>query len=102
MPVIHNEPESRFELDLDGATALLDYDLGGNRIAFTHTEVPEHLEGRGYGAQLVRAGLEYARESGLAVVPACSFVAAYIRRNPRYADLVVAEYRDRVNRRRAM
>ncbi len=98
MPVLHNESESRFEIDLEGATAVLDYDLDGERIAFTHTEVPQQFEGRGYGAQLARAGLDYARQAGLAVVPACGFISAFIRRNPQYAELVAAEYRDRVTR----
>jgi uncharacterized protein len=99
--VVHNEPESRFELDLQQATALLDYSLDGNRIAFTHTEVPPEFEGRSYGTQLARAALDYARQSGLTVVPACSFVAAFIRRNPQYLDMVSPEYRERLAPRRA-
>lgn len=99
MAVLHNEPDSRFEIDLEGVTAVLEYDLDGARIAFTHTEVPPEFEGRGYGGQLARAGLDYARQSGLAVVPACGFIAAFIRRNPQYAELVAAEYREQVTRR---
>jgi predicted GNAT family acetyltransferase len=40
------------------------------------------------GAKLVKASLEYARESGLTVVPRCSFAAAYIRRNQQYQALL--------------
>ncbi len=96
MAVTHNESESRFEIDIEGETAVLNYYLDGERISFTHTEVPQQFEGRGYGAQLARAGLDYARESGFSVVPACGFIAAFIRRNPQYAELVAAEYRERV------
>lgn len=92
MSVIHNESGSRFEIDLGGATAVLVYEVDGDRIAFVHTEVPRKFEGRGFGAQLARAGLDFARASGYRVVPACAFIAAYIRRNPKYLDIVSSEY----------
>lgn len=57
-------------------------------VTFTHTEVPEALEGRGIGAQLVRGALDDARARGEKVVPLCPFVAAYITRHPEYQDLL--------------
>ena len=53
-----------------------------------HTEVPKRLEGRGIGSQLVAGALDIARAQGLTVVPRCSFVKAYIKRHPAYADLL--------------
>jgi uncharacterized protein len=53
-----------------------------------HTEVPDALEGRGYGAALAEAALGWAREEGATVIPSCPFVSAYITRHPAYADLV--------------
>jgi uncharacterized protein len=53
---------------------------------FTHTEVPPADEGKGIGARLVRAALDDARQRGFKIVPACSFVAAFIRRHPEYND----------------
>jgi len=44
--------------------------------------VPAADEGRGIGARLVKAALTDATKRGFGVVPACSFVAAVIRRNP--------------------
>ena len=55
---------------------------------FTHTGVPTALEGRGIGSALAKAGLEYAQAEGLAVVPLCSFIRAYIDRKPEYQPLV--------------
>jgi uncharacterized protein len=101
MPVFHNEPESRFELDLGGATALLEYEIDGHTISFTHTEVPPPFEGRGVATQLAGAALDFARQSGLTVRPYCSFVAAYIRRNPKYFDLLAPEFREKLAPRRA-
>ena len=57
-------------------------------IIYTHTEVPDALEGRGIGSKLARTVLDYARAAHLAVVPSCPFIRAYIARHPEYQDLV--------------
>jgi predicted GNAT family acetyltransferase len=94
--VTHNDTASRFELTLDGKTAILTYKLKPGQIVFTHTEVPKELEGGGVGGKLARAGLEFARERGLQAVPLCPFIAAYIKRHQEYLDLVPFEHRDRI------
>ena len=55
---------------------------------FTHTEVDESCEGRGYGSLVVRTALDAARAEGLQVVPLCPFVARVIERHPKYEDLL--------------
>jgi predicted GNAT family acetyltransferase len=85
-----NAAERRFETTVEGHTAYIDYRLADGAIVFQHTEVPAPLEGRGVGAALVRGALEAAQAKGLAVVPVCPFVSAYIRRHPEYAPLVRA------------
>ena len=67
--VVHNEAQSRFEVNQDGHLAELDYRRVGDQIIFTHTGVPAALEGRGIASALAKAGLNYARDNGLAVVP---------------------------------
>lgn len=86
----HNIAASRFELQIGGNIAVLEYSLQGDTITFTHTGVPGELEGRGIGSQLARAGLEYAREKVLKVVPVCWFVAGYIERHTEYQSLIKA------------
>ncbi|HTP86623.1 MAG TPA: GNAT family N-acetyltransferase [Bryobacteraceae bacterium] len=92
--VVHNEAKSRFELALDGDLAVLEYRRTPDSMIFTHTGVPPAFEGRGYGGQLARAALDYARAAGLKIVPLCSFIAAFIKRNPVYATSVPGAYRD--------
>ena len=86
MSVRHNERARRYELDTPHGIAIAVYrDQAGSRV-FTHTEVPPADEGHGFGAELVRAALDDTRMQGLRIVPACSFVVAYVRRHPEYAS----------------
>ena len=91
--VVHNEEKSRFEMELGSEVAVLEYRRTADSMIFTHTGVPPELEGHGYGGQLARAGLDYAREAGLNIVPHCSFVAHYIARNPEYLESVPEAHR---------
>ncbi|GAB4418020.1 MAG: GNAT family N-acetyltransferase [Anaerolineales bacterium] len=85
--VVHNSDANRFELTVDGHTAVLNYVLMEKTITFTHTGVPPAIEGRGIGSRLVKAGLEYARSQDLKVKTTCWFVSKYLRRHPEYQDL---------------
>lgn len=86
--VRNNEAEHRYELEAEGQLALAAYRLRDGRITFTHTEVPEAMEGRGIGSKLVGAALEDARALGLKVVPACPFVKHYMDKHPETQDLL--------------
>jgi predicted GNAT family acetyltransferase len=85
----NNTKLHRFELDVDGRTAVSYYKLAPGVITFTHTEVPQELSGRGIGSKLARGTLEMARAQGLKVVAKCPFVAAYIGRHPEFNDLLL-------------
>jgi len=86
MSVRHNERQSRYELATEHGTAVAVYRLQGDTAVFVHTEVPPEDEGKGYATTLVRGALDDARERGLRIVPACSFVVAFVRRHPEYRD----------------
>jgi len=94
--VVHVPEASRFELRLgERLIGHADYHRRNSRIAFTHTEVDEPYEGRGFGSLLADAALNMAADEGLEVVPLCPFIAHYIEENPSYARLVAADHRDR-------
>ena len=80
---VHDNPAlNRFELPIDGETAILVYERAENSIRLLHTEVPEAFRGRGFGEALVRDVLDRARAEGLRVVPVCPFVRAYLKKYP--------------------
>ena len=64
------------------------YEISGEELTFTHTEIDPEFDGKGLGARLARAALDDVRTRGLGVVPLCPFIAGWIRRHPDYADLV--------------
>jgi uncharacterized protein len=86
--VVHNQQNHRFELERDGQLGVLDYMRIGEIITFIHTGVPPAIGGRGIGSQLVKTGLDYARDNGLRVRSLCWFVSKYIRRHKEYQDLL--------------
>ena len=87
LEVVHNQAENRFEIQLDGQLAKLDYMETGDSIVMTHVGVPIEFRGHGIAAIITKAGLDYAKSKSLRVIPMCSYVAAYLRRNPQYIEL---------------
>ena len=86
--VKHNAAAQRFEVTIDGHTAVASYEMRGGNIVFTHTKVPDELSGRGIAGALAKAALGYARSEKLPVVAECAFIASFIRKNQEYADLL--------------
>ena len=94
LPVVHNASLRRFEDQTgDASSSFLSYTFEGDCVVFDHTFVPEALRGRGIAAKLARAALEEARQRRWKVVPRCMYVAAFIKRNPEFADVVDRESR---------
>jgi len=94
--VVDVPEKSRYELRLGGhLIGLAAYRRLNGRIAFTHTEVDESCEGRGFGSLLAKAALEKAAREGLEVVPLCPFIAHYINRHHEYKPLLASGYADR-------
>ena len=87
--VVDAPDAGRYEIRVDGELAgFAAYRPRPGLIAFTHTEIEERFEGRGLGGRLVSFALDDARARGLAVLPFCPFVDAYIKGHREYADLV--------------
>lgn len=89
-PVRHNSEERRFEMNVKGELAVITYRLLPGVLSLDHTGVPVPIEGHGIAAKLTRAALDFARAENLRVVPACSYVAAFVRKHSEYQDLVSA------------
>lgn len=86
--LVDNDQAKRYEMEVDGHKAIVEYILAREKIYLTHTEVPKSLEGRGIGSMLVKAVLEDIEKRNLPLVPLCPFVAAYLKRHPEWQRLL--------------
>jgi predicted GNAT family acetyltransferase len=82
MDVVDNAALSRFELVVDGQTAVLLYERTAGSLRLIHTEVPAALRGRGLAEQLVKAALDRGHAEGLRIVAICPYVRAYLKKHP--------------------
>jgi uncharacterized protein len=78
--ITHEPEQQRFVIRKDDHVAQLDYRLGPGWIDFTHTFTPPALRGQGLAAQLVAAGVGFARAEELQIRASCSYVASWLAR----------------------
>ncbi len=68
---------------------LMHYTLAGpGKMIIDHTEVNEAYEGKGLGLRLVKAGVAYARENHLKILPLCPFAKKIFDITPAFADVL--------------
>jgi uncharacterized protein len=93
--VVDEPGRQRFEIRVDGESAgFAEYRRSNGLIAFIHTLIDPRFEGRGLGTRLITEALDRARAAGLAVLPFCPFVRAFIASHASdYLDLVPEAYR---------
>lgn len=81
LKVSHNEQAGSFEVFVEGHRAHLDYrKVDEKTLDYCHTFVPDALRGKGLAAVVTAAALEYARDNGFEVIPSCSYVEVYMKR----------------------
>ena len=92
--IIDNDNLHRYELEIDGQLAYVEYNnIAGGRLV-SKTLVPPELEGRGIASRLAKHVLQDIRDKGLKILPTCTFFAAYIQKHPdEYRDLVQDGYK---------
>lgn len=89
MEFSRNHDKNRFELHTEGYIAYIEYSLKDDKtISLIHTIVSKELAGKGIGKIIVQKTLEHIKEAGYTFVPTCSFVAAYIEKNPEWKTYV--------------
>ena len=86
--IVNNRSQHRYELAVDGHIAATYYEIADGVISFVHTEVPPELGGKGIASKLIRGALDQVRADGLKVIAQCTFVKAFIEKNPAYQDLL--------------
>lgn len=85
-----NKNQGAFEVIEEGARVgeMTYTQAGPGRIAIDHTEVDPSQNGKGLGKKLVDAGVAFARENGLKIVPLCPFAKRVLTGSEKYADVL--------------
>lgn len=88
-PVVERvDAHHRYEIVVDGKRAgVTEYRDHGEQRVFFHTEVGDAYAGQGLAAELVRQALTDTLASGKRIVPACPYVAKFLKRHDEFADI---------------
>ncbi|WDV55360.1 GNAT family N-acetyltransferase [Streptomyces coeruleorubidus] len=89
VPVVERaDAHHRYEILVDGKRAgVTEYrDVDDQRVFF-HTEVDDAYAGQGLAALLVQQALTDTRTSGKRIVPACPYVAKFVKRHDEFAGI---------------
>jgi len=68
--------------------AEMTYSVAGSRVIIDHTDVDDRLRGKGVGAKLVRAAVDWARAENVKLLPLCPFARSVFDKTPDYADVL--------------
>jgi predicted GNAT family acetyltransferase len=89
LQVIHNRAANRFEMAIADQQAVVNYRMVGDETYnLYYAGVPSEFEGRGFGNRLVQGALEHIKAEGKTFIPTCPFIAAFVRRHPKYEDFI--------------
>ena len=88
IPLVKNEDKERFEIEVEGSFAFIDYKETSNKISLIHTEAEEALLGSGAAKAVVEKTLEYIKKGDKKLLPFCPYVFSYIKKNPEWKSIV--------------
>ncbi len=78
----HHVSQQAFVCIQEGKASRLDYRyLDATRVEAYHTEVAPELQGQGIAGRLARHFYDWCQAQGLTIVPMCSYIEAWLRRN---------------------
>lgn len=90
--VTNNKELQRFEIELGGEFAYIEYRWYKGDIAFKHTVVPDIMQGKGIASLMAKEALEYAKREKLKIMLYCPFVAKYVKEHTEYTSLIDNQY----------
>lgn len=83
-----NETSNRFEMNVNGNLAIIEYKQYPGKIALLHTEVPAEMEGKGAATAIIEKTLAWIEKNKFKLMPFCPLVVAYLKRHPGWKRIV--------------
>lgn len=88
IPLKNDDQKKRFEIEVNGHYAFINYGEMKNSTALVHTEAEPQLQGTGAAEAVVEKTLQYLRERNQTILPYCPYIMNFIRKNPEWKALV--------------
>ncbi|MGP1591158.1 MAG: GNAT family N-acetyltransferase [Prevotella sp.] len=85
---VHEGRFALYENDIYAGELTYVFDKNHHLVA-EHTRVGEEHKGKGFGKELIKALVQYAREEKIKVVPICSFIKKVFDRDESLNDIKV-------------
>lgn len=90
LEIKHDAENQKFFAIIEGKEAYLEYIISDlNIINMIKTYVPPELRGKGIAEKIVNAAFLFAKEKKYKVIPSCSYINTYIKRNPEFENLII-------------
>ncbi len=86
--IIHNKERNRFEAEVNGEFAHLDYIFNDGLMNLFHTYVPPKDRHQGIAFELVKFALDYAKAGHMKIIDGCPTVTIFIGEHPDYKMLL--------------
>ncbi|GAL13680.1 predicted acetyltransferase [Vibrio astriarenae] len=87
--LVHDPDNKEYQVPLEGEyVAIAKYTLSETVMTIHSTRVPDEVQGKGYGKVMMEAILPEVEKQGYTIIPACSYVAHYLNRNPQWQHLL--------------
>ncbi len=93
IPLLKNESKKRFEIEVDGHYAFINYGEFNDQIALVHTEVEPELAGKGAATAVIEKTLIYLESNSIKLLPFCPLVYAYIKAHPDWKRIVSNKFK---------
>ena len=80
--ILHQADQQQFVYTVDGKLSRLAYRrLDATTVDAYSTQVPPELRGQGIADKLARRFYDWTLSEGLTIVPSCSYIDVWLRRN---------------------
>lgn len=93
MEIIQKESGNKgkfIAMDNEIQAGMMTYSIAGeDKIIIDHTEVNPAYTGTGLGKKLVIAGVDFARQNNIKILPLCPFARGVFARNKDLRDVLV-------------
>ncbi|MBL1409142.1 GNAT family N-acetyltransferase [Sphingobacterium faecale] len=88
IPLVKNDLDHRFEINVNGYLAFIDFKETRSRISLIHTEAAAELKGTGAAQAVVEKTLLFIEQDGRKLMPYCPYVFAYVKKHPEWKRIV--------------